>query len=260
MPRERRLAFGEVAELYDRARPSYPAALVDDVLELAALRPGQRALEVGAGTGKATVLFAQRGAAVHALEPSAEMAAIAQRNLARYRAVTIERVEFERWQQPESPFGLLFSGQAWHWISRETRYLKARSALAPGGLLAAFWNRPDWERCALREEIDAGYGRVAPHLLPNGPMRPGSSRWADEWPQEIGDSAAFAQPEIRTYSWDHSYSSGDYVQLLRTHSDHILLDRATKEALYRELAGVIDRHGGVLSITYLTRLCLARAV
>jgi SAM-dependent methyltransferase len=260
MARERRLAFGEVAELYDRARPSYPAALIDDVLELAALSPGQRAVEIGAGTGKATVLFAERGTAVHALEPSAEMAAIAERNLARYPAVTIERVDFEHWQQPESTFGLVYSGQAWHWVSRETRYAKARSALVAGGLLAAFWNRPDWDRCGLREEIDAAYGRVAPELLPDGPMRPGSARWVDEWPKDIANSPDFAQPEIRTYSWDQRYSSGEYVQLLSTHSDHILLDPAMSEALYRDIAGAIDRHGGVLSITYLTRLCVARAV
>src|SRR5438105_8011948 len=75
MEHERRLAFGAVAELYDRARPSYPEALVEDVVALAPLGSPPRALEVGAGTGKATVLFAARGVAVHALAPSAEMAA-----------------------------------------------------------------------------------------------------------------------------------------------------------------------------------------
>ena len=62
MPSRRRLAFGEVAELYDEVRPSYPAELVEDVIALAPLDgDAPRALEVGAGTGKATVLFAQRG-------------------------------------------------------------------------------------------------------------------------------------------------------------------------------------------------------
>jgi len=58
MDERRRLSFGGVAELYDRSRPSYPPALVDDVLEFAGVGPGEadRALEVGAGTGKATVL------------------------------------------------------------------------------------------------------------------------------------------------------------------------------------------------------------
>jgi hypothetical protein len=58
MNEARRLAFGSVAELYDRSRPSYPPALVDDVLGLVGVAP--RVLEVGAGTGKATVLFAAR--------------------------------------------------------------------------------------------------------------------------------------------------------------------------------------------------------
>ena len=71
MDRTPRLVFGQVAERYERVRPSYPQALVDEVVELAV---GGPALEVGAGTGKATVMFARRGLTVHAVEPSAEMA------------------------------------------------------------------------------------------------------------------------------------------------------------------------------------------
>ncbi len=55
---DQRLAFGSVAELYDRARPSYPEALVDDVIAFAGVMPPTRLLEVGAGTGKATRLRA----------------------------------------------------------------------------------------------------------------------------------------------------------------------------------------------------------
>ncbi|MGZ4350604.1 MAG: hypothetical protein ACXVRX_08795, partial [Solirubrobacteraceae bacterium] len=58
---EQRLAFGQVAELYDRARPSYPAAAIDAVLAHGRLAPGVRIVEVGAGTGKATELLAGRG-------------------------------------------------------------------------------------------------------------------------------------------------------------------------------------------------------
>jgi trans-aconitate methyltransferase len=66
-----------VAELYDRARPSYPAGAIDALLAHGALAPGDRVIEVGAGTGKATELLAARGLRVLALEPSAEMAAVA---------------------------------------------------------------------------------------------------------------------------------------------------------------------------------------
>jgi hypothetical protein len=44
-----------VADLYDRSRPSYPEALVDDVVEYAGAAVADPALEIGAGTGKATV-------------------------------------------------------------------------------------------------------------------------------------------------------------------------------------------------------------
>ncbi len=117
MAQERRLAFGEVAELYDRARPGYPAELIDDVIAFAPAAGGTRALEVGAGTGKATELFAQRGLEIVALEPSAQMAAVARRNCARYENVSVEQIEFERWSPAGASFGLVFSAQAWHWIA-----------------------------------------------------------------------------------------------------------------------------------------------
>jgi SAM-dependent methyltransferase len=267
MARERRLSFGEVANLYDRARPTYPDALVDDVIALAPLDGSGGALEVGAGTGKATVLFAARGVAIHALEPIAEMAAVARRNCAGYPSVTIEVSEFEPWRPgragPQSEFGLVYSAQAWHWISPETRYQKARAVLARGGLLAVFWNRPAWDACALRDDIDAAYARTAPELIDDAPMRPTSSdrplQWA-RWPAEIDAANGLEQPEVRTYTWQRRYSSGEYTELLRTHSDHIALERAKQEALYLAVGDVIDAHAGVLELTYRTRLCLARAV
>ena len=262
--RERRLAFGQVAERYDQARPSYPSELIDDVLALAPLDGGgSGTLEVGAGTGKATVLFAARGVSVLALEPSVEMAGIAEHNCAAYPHVVIEQTEFERWQQPVERFPLLYSAQAWHWIAPEARYPKAHAALVPGGLLAAFWNRPDWERCSLREEIDDVYARAAPSLEAGGPMRPGRSGSADvwgDWCRQIDGAPGFARPEVRTYRWAWSYTSEQYARLLSTHSDHIVLDAGQQAVLYQGIMDVIDAAGGVLALTYVTRLCLAWAM
>jgi len=260
--RERRLVFGEVAELYDRARPSFPAALVDDVLVLAGLDAGGCALEVGAGTGKATVLFAARGASVLALEPDPAMAAVAERNCAAYPNVTIERAEFEHWDPPAT-FSLVYSAQAWHWIAPELRYVRARAALRPGGVLAAFWNRPEWDGCALREELDSVYRRVAPELgAGGGPMHPAPSRpldLCDQWEREIAPAGGFEQAEVWSYRWVYEYSTEEYLRLLRTHSDHIVLDPAPLVALLEGIGAVLHRHGGSMEVSYVTRLCLARA-
>ena len=152
--------FGDVAELYERVRPTYPDALIDDVIELAGIDPSARALEVGAGTGKATRQFAARGVAVRAVEPSAAMAAVAREVCADYQGVTVEEAEFEDFDPAGETFPLLFSAQAWHWISPGVRYVKARRVLEPRGVLAAFWNRPRWETSPLRTELLEAYGRA----------------------------------------------------------------------------------------------------
>src|SRR5215467_8119389 len=56
-----RQTFNQAAASYQRARPDYPAALFDDLIEAAGLTPGDRLLEVGCATGKATVPLARRG-------------------------------------------------------------------------------------------------------------------------------------------------------------------------------------------------------
>ena len=159
---EQRLAFGRVAELYDRWRPSYPAAAVDAVIDFGALAPPTRIVEVGAGTGKATALLADRGLRVIALEPSPHMARVARVNCARYPEVEIVETEFERWQ-PTEPVCAVVSAAAWHWIAPDVRCLSAHRALAPGGTLAALWSLPDWERCSLRRRCAMSTGR--PHRI-----------------------------------------------------------------------------------------------
>src|SRR5919109_4571971 len=79
--------FDEDAERYDRARPGYPPELYDDLEELAGAGPGSRVLEVGCGTGQATVPLAGRGCRITAVEAGACMAAVARRNVARAAAV-----------------------------------------------------------------------------------------------------------------------------------------------------------------------------
>src|ERR1051325_8579807 len=86
----RRVSFDANAELYDAVRPSYPDALADDVIA----RAGRRILEIGAGTGKATAVFARRGASIVAIEPGPSMAAVLRRNTAELD-VTVEETTFE---------------------------------------------------------------------------------------------------------------------------------------------------------------------
>ena len=259
MDERRRLSFGGVADLYDRSRPSYPAALVNDVLAFAGARQSDRAVEVGTGTGKATMLFADRGLSVLAIEPSAEMAEVARRNLADYENVAIEQIEFEQWRPAGQKFRLVFSGQAWHWISPEVRCVAARAALEGGGALAAFWNHPDWTACDLREELGEAYRLSGRAGDTDDPMNP-VARFEDyDWAHEIAGTPGFDAAEVRRYRWHHDYTSAEYLALLATHSTCLVLDPPHRERLLGATAAAIDAHGGSFRMKYVTWLGLARA-
>jgi SAM-dependent methyltransferase len=258
---QRRLVFGDVAELYERVRPTYPERLIDDVL---ALSGADRALEVGAGTGKATRLFAARGVAVRAVEPSPAMAALAREACAGYADVTIEERDFEQFDPGGERFRLLFSAQAWHWISPDVRYVKARQALEPAGLLAVFWNRPHWGDSPLRADLLEVYRRAGAALDPDAgldPMHPASDMTPkpQAWEREIAAAGGFERPEMRLYDWSWTYSTSDYLELLRTHSGHIVRPEAEREAILDGVREVIESGGGSLRMPLVTELCLARA-
>jgi SAM-dependent methyltransferase len=220
-----------------------------------------RIVEIGAGTGKATVLFAARGLGVVGLEPSAEMARVARAKCADYHGVEIVEAEFERWQPPER-FAAVVSVNAWHWIDAEQRYENAAQALAPGATLAAIWNFPDWQRCPLRSALSAAYRRAVPDLGPEFPMHPDSepTRLAGDWRAEIESTSAFGHPVTRSYRWTQPYTASGYAALLATHQDHILLQPGRRTELMTAIAATIDQAGGTLAMPFVTYVCLARRV
>ncbi|MBO0769564.1 MAG: class I SAM-dependent methyltransferase [Solirubrobacterales bacterium] len=254
----RRTSFGAVAEQYHASRPSYPPEMVDDVIIYAGAKPGTRAVEVGAGTGIATKLFADRGLEIDAIEPSAEMANVAAKQ-ATTNKVHFRSESFEDADLKPDAYKLVYSAQAWHWVEPLTAEKQAARALRSGGALACFWNRVDWDRCALRDELDAAYEESG--WRPEGPMGPRSKLqdFSGPWTERIAATAGLSSPESREYRWSQTYSTAQYIALLGTHSDHILLDEALRIRLFGAIAGVIDDAGGKLDLTYSTRLCLARA-
>ncbi len=261
MALERRLIFGQIAELYDRHRPAYPVRLVEDLIELAPLSDQRGALEVGAGTGKATLLFASRGVSVLGVEPSSEMAAVARRNCRGYPDVRIEQSDFERWEPSGRQFGLIFSAQAWHWVDGEIGFARARAATSPGGLLAVFWNRPVWEGLGIREALIAAYRQAGPNVPSRDIMHPANLRpdGEEDWDGDIAAADGWGRAELRHYGWQHDYSAAEYTGLLATTSEIQLLPATEREALLAAVRAVIEEDGGTLSLPLATRVCLAWA-
>jgi SAM-dependent methyltransferase len=243
--RARAGSFGEDAGLYDRTRPRYPAAMVTDLLDGAT----PDVLDVGCGTGIAAEAFAARGCRVLGVEPDARMAAVASR-----KGLDVEVATFESWDARGRTFGLVVSGQAWHWVDPVAGPAKAASVLVPGGRLAVFWNLGTHgpETQALLDEV---YARHAPSLL--GSVALGRVRRDDEDAELLRRDGSFEEPEERTYRWASRYPAAEWVAQLRTHSDHRLLPERVREALLDGVAAALAARGG-LELTYDTVVVTAR--
>jgi SAM-dependent methyltransferase len=128
--------FNTVASIYDAQRTGYPEALFDDLLEICRLEPDHRVLEVGCGTGQATVGFAARGLRVVAIDPGDRLLDVARPKFVEFPNVQFEIGSFEDWPLGERTFHLVAAAQSWHWVRPEVGFEKASRALSLGGHLA----------------------------------------------------------------------------------------------------------------------------
>lgn len=252
-----RSTFNEDAKRYDRARPRYPAQLFDD-LAAAAAPPGARLLEIGCGTGQATVALAERGYRIVAVELGPEMATVARRNLARFDAVEVVTAAFEDWPLPDEPFDVVFSATAFHWVDPAVRVAKSADALRPGGVLATVGT----EHIAGGSEaffaaVQDCYERFDPATPPG--LRQQSAAEIPKDDRELSSSGRFGAAEFHRYEWDLSYSTAEYLDLLLTYSGHRALPAAQRSGLLDCIARLIDRnHGGRIVKRYLTELRVAQ--
>lgn len=256
-PEHLRSTFDSAAELYDRARPAYPPELFDDLARLAAIGPGCRVLEIGCGTGQATVPLAQRGCVIVAVEIGPHLAAVARRNLARFPSVRVVTSAFEDWPLPAEPFDLVLSATAFHWIDPAVRVVKAADALRPGGALAVIATHHvagGTEKFFV--DVQACYERWDPATPPG--LRLSTAAEIPPGGEEIDRSGRFEPAQLRRYEWELPYSSAAYLDVLLTYSGHRALDPTARENLLDCIAHLIgSRYGGRIAKRYLTELCVA---
>jgi SAM-dependent methyltransferase len=235
-----RRTFDSAAELYDAARPEYPDELFDDLIELSRLEPGDRLLEIGCATGKATRALLARGFPVVCVELGAGLAERGRRNLAGL-PVEIHVEPFETWRGEAETFDLVYAATAWHWVDPAIRYRKAHRLLRPEGHLA-FWSALhafpsgfDPFFTDIQEVYDAIGESYDTEVWP--PPPPEQIADASE---EIEASGLFADARVRRYVWERSYTAAEYIALLETFSGHITMDAAKRERLYRKIRERID--------------------
>jgi SAM-dependent methyltransferase len=249
--------FNSVPELYDRARPRYPAALYDHLAAATGSGPGARVLEIAPATGIATVELARRGYNVTAVEMGEALAAVARRNLTPFPYASVHVSRFEEWQAAE-PFDLICCATAFSWLDPDLRLDKCAAHLRPGSWLA-IWDTLHVEGGTSQFFIDmqACYERWMPGTPPG--LR--QKRAEDIPPDTYGIDAhpAFEALTVTDFPVVVPYTTEEHIAVIQTYSGHIALDEANAQGLYACLRELIDsRYGGHIEKAYTFRLLLAR--
>jgi SAM-dependent methyltransferase len=240
-PDDIRRSFNEIADIYDRVRPSYPAELFDDLFPMLPTRP--KIVEVGPGTGQATKDLLARGASVVAVEIGPATAARLRSNLPSDR-LHVSVGDFEVVDMVDSDADALFSATAYHWISAKAQTDRPAAVLRRGGLVAIV------DLIQVDSPEDAGFFAASQPIYRRhgqghtGPPAP--SRGSVDPPIRAAFEAdpRFDSIAVRRYDWNQTYSAAAYRDLMISYSATQMMEDSERSALLDAIESFIQTDFG----------------
>jgi SAM-dependent methyltransferase len=241
--RRRAESFGSAADRYDEYRPRYPDALIAELVQ----GNGLRALDVGAGTGIASVQLSGAGANVLAVEPDSQMAHVATE-----KGLSVEVATFEAWDPAGRTFDLVVFAQSFHWVEPRLALRKVSALLNPGGRLALLWNRIS-PVTPSRQQLDHAYAGLLDVW-----QRPSPSAGLEGDELEPLLEQAGLTSDRRRYVEPLHYPTERWVNMVTTYSNVLSLDPTAQSELRARLEACIGASGVDATNDALAVVCTAR--
>ncbi len=254
--------FDEVSGHYHESRPTYPDPLFVDLVELAGLRESHRVLEIGCGTGQATIPLAKRGLEITCVELGDQLAAVGRRELRSFPKVEVIAAPFETWQPAVGQFDAVVAFTSLHWIDPSVRYAKTARLLRERGVLGIVNTHHvlPHDGDEFFRDVQADYEAVVPDdplTIKGGPVAP---EMIGDLSEEITASGLFDVVATRRYRWDAVYGAEEYVRLLGTYSNHRAFPVDVRHELLDRIQARIQRRPGMEARkSYLFILDIGRA-
>ena len=253
-----RLEFDDVAEDYERVRPLYPAEMFARIACYSGLTEDSNVLEIGCGTGQATLPLARLGVRLMAIDPGKNLIALAQSKLSAYPRVEFRNCFFEEVELQSDFFDLVVSATAFHWIPPQVAYPKTNQLLKPGGCLALLWNMmPTFE-----EDIEGRLRAIFDRYemgLGDATFGKRAKLASDEGLEELRETGLFDELERDWYEWSIRLSGTDFCSLLFTFGHFQALAPDTRAILFETLEAWVKKDlGDVIECHYETVLHLCK--
>lgn len=251
-----RLKFNEVAAEYDEYRPTYVPELYADIMAYSNINQFSRVLEIGIGTGQATLPFLNTNCHLTAIELGDKLAAFTREKFSEYKNLEIKNMAFEDYECPDNSLDMIYSTSAFHWIPEEIGYPKVYKLLKNGGTFARFANHnyKDKENEPLDVAIRKVYAKYMPDIkfLPEYNEKMASDR------ADISKKYGFIDVTYKLYSRIREFDAESYATLISTYHDHRALGEAKLALLKNEIKETINSFGGKIHIYDTLDLQLAR--
>jgi ubiquinone/menaquinone biosynthesis C-methylase UbiE len=250
-----RSVFDSAAAEYDAARPSYPAALYDELEAVTGPLAGRLVLDWGAGTGISGRQLARRGARVALLDIGEQMLRQARMRDPEANCVLADG---NRMPVRARSADMTTFAQSWHWFERPAAPAEIVRVLRPGGYWAAWWNRAradgqDWfER--YQDLVAAACPGYHWRNLSDELMAPD---WADGAVLAVGLVEPVATVVV---PWTRRVTAAQWITDERSKSYFIELGPDVREAVLGQVAGIIAEEfpDGQMTVPYITTLLVAR--
>jgi ubiquinone/menaquinone biosynthesis C-methylase UbiE len=250
--------FDRSASYYDEVRPGYPEELIEDIITLSGIPDGGRIIEVGCGTGQATLPFVQKGYEILCIDIGENLLNIARKKFSTYYKVKFVNSLFEDWTPEPEVFDLLISATAFHWIDPQIGFEKAAKTLRKNGYIALFWNLHPTPYTDFFKDVQKVYQKVVPEWR-DPSEGPSSEEKVNQLKVQMDPFNLFEDFEVRKYFWSRQYSTIEYIKLLETYSDHRSLEENRRRVLYDGIREVIEnKYNGVILRPYLSVLFIAK--
>lgn len=265
--RSKRTLFDEIVVDYEKARWVYPEELFGDIIRYTGLEKGKKALEIGAGTGKATTPFLDRGYVVTVVEMGRNMAEFLLEKFLGYPNFNVLTGTFEEVSLEEVSYDLVYAATSFHWIDAQIGCPKVFRLLKNGGVFALFRINPvPAHGEELYEEIQTVYKKYyySYYTSKERPVKKTKDEFrnASEIYRGFGfeslEEYGFRDVTMKLYNASRTFSSEEYIALLDTYSDHRSLPNDNRVALYEGIKEAILRHGGYHKVDYVFQLYMGR--
>ncbi len=201
-----------------------------------------RIVEIGCGSGHATRAFVEGAREYVAIDISAELIAIAERELGSHAHLRFIVGAFEDVLLPRAGFDLLVAAQSFHWIDAVAGLDKANDLLVEGGRIALFWNFVRFDGVDFLREART---IVLRHAM-SFESWPDSSdaryeSYATEWRHALDETGFFAPASVSSFDGSVTHSQATFLDWIGSLSWFRILSDPEKQALLDELRELL-RH------------------